>query len=72
MKQAQLISTILLITHNYLQRACHSELVKANCLHVEQTRVVVARSVGDNLERMSRLMGRGNNDMGSLQPDGQR
>ena len=58
--------------YKYLHKDCQRELVSANCLQVEQTRVVVARSDGDSLERMSRLTGGGSSDMGSLHPDGQR
>ena len=59
-------------TDDHLQSACHSELVRARCLQVEQTRVAVARSVGDNMERMLRARWPGSKDSGSEQPVTQR
>ena len=60
----------VMVTH--LQRACHSEGVRARSRQFEQTLEAVARSVGDRRERMERLTGAGSRDRGSEQPMGHR
>ena len=50
------LDVICLILYNNLQRDCHNEFVEERIRHVEQTREAVANSVGDNMDRMLRLM----------------
>ena len=56
----------------HLQRACHSEGVRARSRQLELTLEAVARSVGERRARMERLTGAGSRNSGSEQPTGHR